>query len=73
MTTNTEGGATIAPRPNGPYIITGNFTIVDPEGRQFKVEGDRVALCRCGQSNTKPFCDVTHRTCGFTSEVKAPE
>ena len=71
--TMSEGGATITVRPNGPYVITGNFTILDPEGRAFKLEGDRVTLCRCGQSNNKPFCDLTHRTCGFMSEVKAPE
>ena len=73
MTTSNESGATITVRPNGPYIVTGTFTILDPEGRAFKLEGDRVSLCRCGQSSNKPFCDVTHRSCGFTSVVSAPE
>jgi CDGSH-type Zn-finger protein len=31
-----------------------------------------IALCRCGQSSTKPFCDGTHKTCGFVAQELAP-
>jgi CDGSH-type Zn-finger protein len=67
-----EGGATITPSLNGPYRIRGNFTLVDVDGKEWKIEGEQIALCRCGQSSNKPFCDGTHRSCGFASEVRAP-
>jgi CDGSH-type Zn-finger protein len=38
-------------------------TLIDAEGNEFEVEDDRpIALCRCGQSRTKPFCDASHKT-----------
>ena len=53
---------------NGSLRIEGDFEIVDSEGRPFGLAGrNRVSLCRCGQSSTKPFCDGTHKTCGFES------
>lgn len=58
-------------RPNGPLIIEGSFTLLDSEGNEYKLEQERAALCRCGQSSKKPFCDATHRTCGFESTVSA--
>jgi CDGSH-type Zn-finger protein len=56
-------------RENGPYVIKGPVRIVDHLGNVFAVPGgkDSVALCRCGQSHTRPFCDGTHRTCGFVA------
>ena len=54
-------------RDNGPYKVTGPVRIVDAEGRAWEVAGDRpVALCRCGRSRTKPFCDASHKD-GFES------
>jgi CDGSH-type Zn-finger protein len=59
-------------RDNGPYKVTGRFRVVDVEGRVFAVEPGRpVALCRCGRSSTKPFCDATHKTSGFESCERA--
>jgi CDGSH-type Zn-finger protein len=60
---------------NGSLRIEGDeFDIVDQEGRVFGLAGrTRVSLCRCGQSNDKPFCDSTHKTCGFESVVVARE
>jgi CDGSH iron-sulfur domain-containing protein 3 len=53
-------------RDHGPYKVTGPVDIVDAEGNRFEVPADRpVALCRCGRSRTKPFCDASHRTSGF--------
>jgi hypothetical protein len=56
----------IEPRPNGPLSIKGQIRIENPDGTVL-FEGDRVALCRCGNSGNKPFCDGTHRTIGFKS------
>ena len=65
---------TIRVRPNGPFLVEGPVTIVDADGNVFPVNPDKpaVALCRCGQSNRKPFCDGTHKGCGFVSEELAP-
>ena len=60
-------------RESGPYLVTGPVTIVDCEGKEYTVTGENVALCRCGQSSTKPFCDGTHRTCGFAAVERAPD
>jgi CDGSH-type Zn-finger protein len=62
---------TITTRPNGPYLVKGPITLVDPEGKEFKVDRDPVALCRCGASTTKPFCDGTHSRIGFQAAEKA--
>ena len=57
---------------NGSLRIEGDFEIADQEGRIFGLAGrTRVSLCRCGNSQTKPFCDTTHKTCGFDSVVVA--
>lgn len=56
---------------NGPYVITGDITVVDVNGKAFSWTGSAVALCRCGQSSNKPFCDGTHSKEGFSSEVRA--
>ena len=59
---------------NGSLSVEGDFEIVDVEGRPFGLAGrTRVTLCRCGQSGNKPFCDSTHKTCGFQSAVVAFE
>ncbi len=61
---------TITVRDNGPLIVRGTFEIVDAEGKCFEKQ-ETVALCRCGHSNKKPFCDGTHRTQGFSSAPRA--
>jgi CDGSH-type Zn-finger protein len=59
-------------RDNGPYKVTGPVRIVDVDGNAWDLPDDRpVALCRCGQSRTKPFCDRTHRESGFSSCERA--
>jgi len=64
---------TITPRDNGPYRVVGPITLLDPEGNPFPVEEGRpVALCRCGHSESKPFCDGSHRRVGFESTIRAP-
>ena len=58
---------TIAPQPNGPLFVRGHVRIVGADGTVIR-EDTRIALCRCGQSHNKPFCDGTHRTVGFKTE-----
>ncbi|MEE8345950.1 MAG: CDGSH iron-sulfur domain-containing protein, partial [Dehalococcoidia bacterium] len=59
-------------RVNGPYRIQGPVTLEDADGNKFELPGDVIALCRCGNSKNKPFCDGTHREIGFQAETKAP-
>jgi hypothetical protein len=49
---------------NGPLLVSGGVRIVDAEGTVL-FEGERAALCRCGGSGNKPFCDGTHAKNGF--------
>lgn len=63
-------------REHGPLVIEGAVRIVDHRGNEFplpKSDKKWVALCRCGQSKTKPFCDGTHKQCGFEAAELAPE
>jgi CDGSH-type Zn-finger protein len=57
--------ATITPTTNGPYRVRGSFRLVDEAGTEIPFSGDEVYLCRCGGSQSKPFCDGTHRKNGF--------
>jgi CDGSH-type Zn-finger protein len=62
----------ITPRDNGPLFVEGEFTIVDSTGKAFGLAGrTAVALCRCGHSENKPFCDGSHKRTGFQSVVQA--
>jgi CDGSH-type Zn-finger protein len=59
-------------RDNGPYKVTGPVRLIDPDGNEFTFDADRpLALCRCGRSRTKPFCDASHKETGFDSCVRA--
>ncbi len=54
-------------RENGPIVIKGPITLIDYQGNEFDLTNDKgnVALCRCGQSANRPFCDGSHKTNGF--------
>ena len=56
---------TIRPSSNGPYIVEGPVDLFDTEGNKITVDKPRIALCRCGASSNKPFCDGTHSLIGF--------
>jgi CDGSH-type Zn-finger protein len=47
------------------------MVVVDPEGNRFPTERETIALCRCGGSTTKPFCDGTHSKVGFRAAKRA--
>jgi CDGSH-type Zn-finger protein len=61
-------------RENGPLVVQGPFRLVDHEGREYPLPTDKplVALCRCGASAAKPFCDGSHKRCGFDGGPLAP-
>ena len=64
----------ITVQSNGPIRIEGEFEIFDPEGRPFGLAGRTlISLCRCGQSQNKPFCDGSHARTGFQDPVTARE
>ena len=60
-----EDEATITPYVDGPYIVRGNFRITDQAGNEIEAGRRTIALCRCGRSQIRPFCDGTHRLVGF--------
>ena len=66
----TETKPTIAPAKNGPLIVKQLETFTNSRGYAFAAKS-AMALCRCGQSNSKPFCDGTHAKVGFSDEKQA--
>ncbi|GIX03773.1 MAG: hypothetical protein KatS3mg113_0779 [Planctomycetaceae bacterium] len=60
-------------RENGPLVVSGPVTIVDHQGNPFRTPGSgNVALCRCGHSQKRPFCDGSHRSVNFQAAELAP-
>lgn len=60
---------TIKIKENGPLIVEGEFKLVDANGQEVPIV--KRALCRCGGSTTKPFCDGTHSKIGFQGAMAA--
>jgi CDGSH-type Zn-finger protein len=58
-------------RENGPYVVEGEFQLVDAQGNE--IPAIKRSLCRCGGSTTKPFCDGTHSKIGFQGAIAAVE
>jgi CDGSH-type Zn-finger protein len=65
MTAHEVGHATVTPYPDGPLLVRGDFELRDANGALLDPHRATVALCRCGKSAIKPFCDGTHKTIGF--------
>jgi uncharacterized Fe-S cluster protein YjdI len=57
--------ATVQVAQGGPLILAGEFEIRAPDGTVL-LKGQKAALCRCGHSGNKPFCDGAHKASGFT-------
>jgi CDGSH-type Zn-finger protein len=57
--------ATITPYRDGPLLVRGPFRMIDQDGEEIEIDRATVALCRCGRSRMRPFCDGTHRAVGF--------
>jgi uncharacterized Fe-S cluster protein YjdI len=58
---------TVQPRRNGPLFVRGDLQMTDTQQNVTRA-ATRMALCRCGQSGNKPFCDATHRAIGFQAD-----
>lgn len=69
-------GVTIRCRLDGPLLVEGPVVVLDHQGQPFQLDTSKkgVALCRCGHSAKRPFCDGSHRGCGFQAaeEASAP-
>ena len=65
----------ISPIENGPLHIAGTLELLDADGELIE-KSDELYLCRCGQSNNKPYCDGQHKQTGFVEPgvfIKPPE
>jgi CDGSH-type Zn-finger protein len=58
----------ITPYRDGPLLVRGPFRMTDQDGNEIAIDRGTVALCRCGKSRMRPFCDGTHKLVRF----KAP-
>lgn len=65
-------GIKITPYRDGPYLVRGPFALVDQDGNEIEVKRRVVALCRCGRSQIRPFCDGTHKAIGFQAPSGVP-
>lgn len=63
-----QAGATVDVTPGGPLYVRGAVQFLAADGAVI-AEGPRMALCRCGQSHNKPFCDNSHRAAGFADRA----
>ncbi len=62
-------------RENGPLVVQGPIQLIDHQGNTYSLPSEKgnVALCRCGHSQNRPFCDGSHRSCNFQSAETAPK
>jgi CDGSH-type Zn-finger protein/uncharacterized Fe-S cluster protein YjdI len=65
-----QSETSIDARSNGPLYVRGQIRITGPGGQLIR-EDTRLALCRCGHSENKPFCDGSHRRVGFRTTKPA--
>ena len=68
MTAREPEQPSITPYPDGPLIVRGDVRLVGPDGAPLPRTRRTVALCRCGVSAIKPYCDGTHKLVGFRTE-----
>ena len=61
---------TISVRDNGPYLVKGGVEVTDADGKSYAKQ-EVIALCRCGHSANKPFCDGAHNANAFASAPRA--
>jgi CDGSH-type Zn-finger protein len=66
-----ERGAVVTAYPDGPLILRGRFVITGRDGHAIPAGRRTVALCRCGRSADKPFCDGSHALSGFRARGHA--
>jgi CDGSH iron-sulfur domain-containing protein 3 len=64
---------TIRIRDNGPLLVEGSVTLLDADGNAYPLDPSKpvLALCRCSASKNRPFCDGSHKSCGFSAAERA--
>lgn len=62
-----DGPVRVTPYRDGPYLVRGPFELVDQDGNVIETGQRTIALCRCGRSQSRPFCDGTHKLIGFAA------
>jgi CDGSH-type Zn-finger protein len=65
--------ATITPYRDGPLLVRGPFRLLDQNGEEIEVDRGTVALCRCGKSRLRPFCDGSHKVVRFSAPSGAED
>ncbi len=73
MTARPSEPAQITPYRDGPLVVRGPFKLVDQAGREIEVRRKTVALCRCGKSRVRPFCDGSHKLVRFAAPSGAEQ
>jgi CDGSH-type Zn-finger protein len=63
-----DARAEIMPYRDGPLVVRGSFVLLDEDGREIDPGRRTVALCRCGRSRLRPFCDGSHRRARYRAE-----
>lgn len=72
MASDAGGEVVIRAYENGPYVVRGAARVLDADGNEYGTDGrSSIALCRCGGSQDKPFCDGTHSKIGFQAAERA--
>lgn len=73
MTDQPKNGeiCSIQPSDNGPLLVRGPVKLIDQSGNEFDLPARNIALCRCGASGNKPFCDGSHSRVEFRSVIRA--
>jgi CDGSH-type Zn-finger protein len=62
---------TITPYRDGPLLVRGPVRLQDMHGREIEIERATFALCRCGKSRNRPFCDGSHKLVRFSAPSDA--
>lgn len=60
-----DAGTLITPYRDGPLLVRGDFRVQDQDGNEIEAGRETIALCRCGKSRTRPFCDGSHKLVNF--------
>lgn len=70
---SSDRAATITPYRDGPLLVRGDFRLTTPDGDEIDCRRRTVALCRCGRSALKPFCDGSHKATNFRAPSTGPD
>ena len=68
-----EPETVITPYRDGPLLVRGPFRLVDQDGNEITAGDETIALCRCGKSRLRPFCDGSHKLVRFSAPSGAEQ